>query len=97
MITEPDLTFEDNLKTISVKLARRLSLPQQTAYECVNTIFAIISGSVRSGSKVTIKSFGSFEVRTRQPKIKKKFVPAENRFVMAKPKKVVFFKSKIQI
>ena len=89
--------YEDNLKTISVKLARRLGLPQQTAYECVHTVFAIISGSMRAGSRVSIRSFGSFEVRTRKPKRKQKFVPEENRFVVTKPKKVVFFKSKMQI
>lgn len=84
----------DNIRTLSVKLAQRLCLPRATAYECVNCVFSILSSALRSGSKVSIKNFGSFEARTTGPR--KIFVPSKNAFEIREPKKTVRFSSKLR-
>ena len=89
-----DGTDPENIRSISAKLAQRLCLPKQTAYECVNCVFAIMGGALRSGSRISIRNFGSFETKTSAPR--KIFIPSQNKFVMGEAKKSVRFSSKLK-
>ncbi len=59
-----------NKKEMTVALAKKASISQVKAMEIINTIFSadgngIISGELRSGNKVTIPGFGTYQVKTR--------------------------------
>jgi len=56
----------------------------------VNTIFESMTDSLRQGDRIEIRGFGSFEVRTRKPRIGRN--PKTGMSVEVGERKVPFFK-----
>ncbi|HPW45096.1 MAG TPA: integration host factor subunit beta [bacterium] len=56
----------------------------------VNTIFDSMTDSLKSGERIEIRGFGSFEVRTRKPRIGRN--PKTGMSVDVGQRKVPFFK-----
>jgi len=72
-------------------LAKKLpNLAGRDVEVIVNTIFESMTESLRQGDRIEIRGFGSFEVRTRKPRIGRN--PKTGMSVEVGERKVPFFK-----
>ena len=53
---------------LTERVAKKVGLTKKTAFETVNSTFAIIRDALTKGDKVVITGFGTFEVRSRAPR-----------------------------
>jgi integration host factor subunit beta len=71
-------------------LAERLRLPRGRAEELVNCVFESMERALRSGERIEIRGFGSFEIR--EYKAYEGRNPRTGQTVAVKPKRLPFFK-----
>lgn len=51
------------------KVSKKVGLTKKASFEAVNTVFSQIKDSLIKGDKVVITGFGTFKIRTRNPRI----------------------------
>jgi len=81
------LNKSDLIETLVRKLP---NLSGRDVEVIVNTIFDSMTDSLKSGERIEIRGFGSFEVRTRKPRIGRN--PKTGMSVDVGQRKVPFFK-----
>ncbi|MBT3181731.1 MAG: integration host factor subunit beta [Deltaproteobacteria bacterium] len=80
-----------NKSDLIESLAKKLpNLAGRDVEVIVNTIFESMTESLRQGDRIEIRGFGSFEVRTRKPRIGRN--PKTGMSVEVGERKVPFFK-----
>ncbi len=80
-----------NKSDLIESLTQRLSnLPAKDIEIIVNTIFDSMTTAMSQGNRIEIRGFGSFEVRTRQPRVGRN--PKTGDSVDVGLRKVPFFK-----
>ncbi len=52
-------------KELAERLAKKVGFTKKTAFDAVNTVFAMVKDSLARGDKVVITGFGTFKVRSR--------------------------------
>ena len=77
----------DLIETLTKKLP---NLASRDVEVIVNTIFESMTDSLRQGDRIEIRGFGSFEVRTRKPRVGRN--PKTGMSVEVGERKVPFFK-----
>ncbi|MFH1652494.1 MAG: integration host factor subunit beta [Pseudomonadota bacterium] len=77
----------DLIETLGKKLS---TLSSRDVEVIVNTIFDSMTDALKSGDRIEIRGFGSFEVRVRQPRMGRN--PKTGTTVKVGTRKVPFFK-----
>lgn len=77
----------DLIEILGAKLKR---LSQKEVEVVVNTVFDQMTGALSGGNRIEIRGFGSFEVRTREPRQGRN--PKTGSTVYVNTRKVPFFK-----
>jgi integration host factor subunit beta len=72
------------------EVARVTQLTKKQAEEIVNTVFATIVDSLRSGRKIELRGFGSFRIRSRGARLGRN--PKTGERVEVPPKRIPYFK-----
>ena len=72
------------------EVASQVQVTKKQAEEIVQSVFATIVESLRSGSKVELRGFGSFRIRSRGARIGRN--PKTGERVEVPPKKIPYFK-----
>lgn len=72
------------------EVARVTQLTKKQAEEIVNTVFATIVESLRSGRKIELRGFGSFRIRDRGARLGRN--PKTGEKVEVPPKRIPYFK-----
>jgi len=81
------LNKSDLIETLGKKLS---TLSSRDVEVIVNTIFDSMTDALKSGDRIEIRGFGSFEVRVRQPRMGRN--PKTGTTVKVGTRKVPFFK-----
>ena len=72
------------------EVARVTQLTKKQAEEIVNTVFATIVESLRTGRKIELRGFGSFRIRSRGARLGRN--PKTGERVEVPPKRIPYFK-----
>jgi len=72
------------------EVASQVQVTKKQAEEIVQSVFATIVESLRSGSKVELRGFGSFRIRSRGARIGRN--PKTGERVEVPPKRIPYFK-----
>jgi integration host factor subunit beta len=72
------------------EVAKVTQLTKKQAEEIVNTVFATIVESLRTGRKIELRGFGSFRIRSRGARLGRN--PKTGERVEVPPKRIPYFK-----
>ena len=79
-----------NKSELTDKVANKAGLTKKQAGECVDAVMESISEALSNQSKVSLKGFGTFEIRKRSARSTKN--PQTGEVMQIPSKKVPFFK-----
>jgi integration host factor subunit beta len=91
-VAEGEVSTNDGLTKAELveEVARVTQLTKKQAEEIVNTVFATIVDSLRTGRKIELRGFGSFRLRSRGARVGRN--PKTGEKVEVPPKRIPYFK-----